>query len=373
MKNPNWLALSLLAALPSVWPGLPVPLRASDQTMSMPEAVAPATAVSTPSAPAAPTSAVKPTSFLGVETGPVSGALRAQLDLPEGMGLTVRNVSKNSPAEKSDLRRYDILLKFDDQWLVHPTQLRTLIQQKQPGQTTTVTVIRGGRQQTLTVVLGARPAEAKIKNGRGHFDWDFDFDFDAEGFPFAPDAPHPPSPPPPPPESSAADPDDRSQTEPEPGQNRLQIYIDGQKKVDFDYSALREQLQDNMENLREKLEILRDNLSQIQDRRIVLQRGRDRTTVISLENRKVRYEGPEGSVVLENKPGSANQWLEARDATGQTLWSGELTDESRSQLPSPVQAMLERLGDPASFQIEVDSTNQPEEEMTPDATTEESI
>ncbi len=63
--------------------------------------------------------------WLGVICGPVEGVLRAQLDLPEDVGLVVQQVVPGSPAEQAGLRQHDILLAVDQKPL---NSTKTLIQ-----------------------------------------------------------------------------------------------------------------------------------------------------------------------------------------------------------------------------------------------------
>ena len=46
--------------------------------------------------------------------GPVTPELRAQIDIPEGQGLLVRQVVPDSPAAKAGLKNFDILLRAND-------------------------------------------------------------------------------------------------------------------------------------------------------------------------------------------------------------------------------------------------------------------
>jgi hypothetical protein len=90
--------------------------------------------------------------FLGVATGPVDASLRAQLAIPRGVGLTIHDVDKESPAGKV-LQEHDVLTKFNDQTLVNHEQLATLVENSKPGDNVTLTIIRGGKEQTVTVTL----------------------------------------------------------------------------------------------------------------------------------------------------------------------------------------------------------------------------
>jgi hypothetical protein len=98
--------------------------------------------------------------FLGVSAKSLDPALRAQLQLPEGLGLSVQFVGHDSPAA-NDLKVGDVLQKLDDQLLVNTQQLQALIRMHKPGDTVKLSIIRETRPMEVTVKLGERhrPAE----------------------------------------------------------------------------------------------------------------------------------------------------------------------------------------------------------------------
>lgn len=98
---------------------------------------------------------LEPAAFLGVETGPVTPALAAQLNLPGGTGLVVGHVSPDSPAA-SVFKKYDILLKLGDQQLIEPRQFAVLVRQHKEGDEITLTYLRGGKEATAKVKLAKR-------------------------------------------------------------------------------------------------------------------------------------------------------------------------------------------------------------------------
>jgi serine protease Do len=91
--------------------------------------------------------------YLGIETGPVSATLSAQLGLNPGSGLVVIHVGASAPAS-GVLKAHDILLKFDDQILIEQRQLSVLVRGKKEGDEVTLTYLRGGKQETVKVKLG---------------------------------------------------------------------------------------------------------------------------------------------------------------------------------------------------------------------------
>ncbi len=92
--------------------------------------------------------------WLGVSTEEASEALAAQLGLNSGEGLTVTYVAPESPAAKAGLEKNDVLVEFDGQSLVHPAQLRKLIQRHKEGDTVQITYYRAGKKETASVSIG---------------------------------------------------------------------------------------------------------------------------------------------------------------------------------------------------------------------------
>lgn len=116
--------------------------------------------------------------FLGVETAPVGRTVAAQLGLDRDIGLVVTRVQKDSAAAET-LKEHDILLKFEDQLLIDARQFSVLIRAKKPGDRVTLTLLRAGKEQKVTVTLGEREMP-KIFGFR-------EFDFgpgDGQGFRF---------------------------------------------------------------------------------------------------------------------------------------------------------------------------------------------
>jgi hypothetical protein len=96
----------------------------------------------------------KKSAYLGVVTSALAPQLRAQLNLAEGMGLSVDAVAKDSPAEKAGLKQYDVLKKFNDQQLCAQEQLAVLVNAAGKGAKVTLGIIRGGKEQSLEATLG---------------------------------------------------------------------------------------------------------------------------------------------------------------------------------------------------------------------------
>ncbi|MEQ1852347.1 MAG: PDZ domain-containing protein [Chthoniobacteraceae bacterium] len=91
--------------------------------------------------------------WLGVAMEPVQDVVRAQLSLAPGEGIVVSHVVPDGPAAKAGLETNDILLRFDDQIIVEPSQLRKLIAMKKPGESVKLAYMRKGERKETNVTL----------------------------------------------------------------------------------------------------------------------------------------------------------------------------------------------------------------------------
>lgn len=99
---------------------------------------------------------MKPTPFLGVVTAPVPELLAAQINLPAGFGLVVQEVVPESPAVTAGLQRFDVLTQLNDQKLTDPDQLATLVRSFGKDAEVSLTLIRKGQEQKLSLKIGER-------------------------------------------------------------------------------------------------------------------------------------------------------------------------------------------------------------------------
>jgi hypothetical protein len=98
----------------------------------------------------------KPTPYLGVVTGAPPPALVAQLALADGFGLLVEEVLPDSPAKAAGVQRYDVLKQLNDQQLAEPGQLAALVRSLGKGADATLTIIRKGQEQKLSIKVGEK-------------------------------------------------------------------------------------------------------------------------------------------------------------------------------------------------------------------------
>lgn len=99
---------------------------------------------------------MKATPYLGVVSSPAHPALAAQLGLNEGFGLVVDEVLPESPAQAAGVQRYDVLKQLNEQQLVDPAQLGALVRSLGKDTEVTLTLIRKGQEQKLTMKIGEK-------------------------------------------------------------------------------------------------------------------------------------------------------------------------------------------------------------------------
>lgn len=93
--------------------------------------------------------------WLGFEVNRADAAVRAQLPkLPKGVGFVISQIDPQGPAHQAGLRVFDILWKWNDQWLVNEAQLATLLDLQKAGDRVKLAVYRAGKEHVLEVVLG---------------------------------------------------------------------------------------------------------------------------------------------------------------------------------------------------------------------------
>lgn len=98
--------------------------------------------------------------FLGVNHVPVTPETAKVYNLPVQSGAYIYNekgspVAKGSPAEKAGIKEKDIITKVNDVEIGRSGALTTLIGEYEPGDTIALTLLRDGKEQTVTVTLAA--------------------------------------------------------------------------------------------------------------------------------------------------------------------------------------------------------------------------
>jgi len=98
--------------------------------------------------------------YLGVAVESLQPVLARQLPELKGRGVVVAHVVKDSPAQKANLQRYDVLVSYDNHQLYSPEQLVKLVQQDKPGRDVSLDLISSGKEKKVKVTLGEHQAAA---------------------------------------------------------------------------------------------------------------------------------------------------------------------------------------------------------------------
>ncbi len=101
-------------------------------------------------------------------TIPADNPLRAHIDLPKNQGLLVANIVPKSPAAKSGLKQYDILLKGNGKDLHEMKDLIDLVMSEgeKKGQIT-LDLLRHNKHETVNLKPEDRPADAEALQSEG--------------------------------------------------------------------------------------------------------------------------------------------------------------------------------------------------------------
>jgi serine protease Do len=115
--------------------------------------------------------------YMGVTLKHVDSDLERSLDLGVSHGALVQEVADGSPADRTGLRPYDVIVGLDNRAIADDDELIREIASRAPGSSARVRFVRDGREQQVTLRLAERPQRssgdsaqrpaAPVKHGRG--------------------------------------------------------------------------------------------------------------------------------------------------------------------------------------------------------------
>jgi serine protease Do len=229
-----------------------------------------------------------------------------QLGLSKGLGLVVEYVVPDSPAAVAGVQQNDILKMLNDQILIEPSQLRKLLQTFSDGTDVTLTILRKGQEQKVTVKLSKkeRPQRHSWSPGDKHEShWDFDDTGDLgeqmQGL--------------------------KEQLQEQLGAQRGMI----RGAVMKAHEAARQAREDARRAAREIRILSKDN-------------GTLKATRIDLGQAQIVFSDDKGEMKLENVDGK--KILTAKDPQGKLLFSGPVeTKEDRDKMPADIRERYQKL------------------------------
>jgi serine protease Do len=95
--------------------------------------------------------------YLGIAYGPLTPSLAVRLGVNTDNGVLVGQVVPGSPAASAGIQPGDVITAVDGQTLDSESALAQALNQHKPGDSITLTVIRNGQQQNISVTLGTAP------------------------------------------------------------------------------------------------------------------------------------------------------------------------------------------------------------------------
>ena len=262
--------------------------------------------------------------LLGVGVEEVPHALADQLNLPDGFGVLVNFVVPGSAAEAAGVQPDDVLKMLNDQILVNPEQLSTLVRSFADGQEVGLTAIRKDKEVKLTAKLKKEP----LPEGRERF-----------GGPGR--------------EGPGREGDNRELQHEgrrdhlmsEGDEARGEAYEDGNRfgppgppapPVREIMRELRPELKDlvtqkaDVEKLQREITILRESA------------GASRSTKLDLQDARIVIRDDKGELELKSDDGKRS--LTAKDPSGKVLFSGPVnTPDERKAVPGDILPRLEKL------------------------------
>jgi serine protease Do len=102
--------------------------------------------------------------WLGVQIQPVTDEIAEGLNLKDKKGALVADVTDKSPALSAGIKTGDTIVKVGSDEISDPRDLAKKVARYAPGKSVDVTLIRGGKTETIPVTLGKMPGEDQMAN-----------------------------------------------------------------------------------------------------------------------------------------------------------------------------------------------------------------
>jgi hypothetical protein len=286
---------------------------------SQPPAPAPAAPPTPPAPPSLPGGREErmpkvPVTYLGVETSEVPSVLCDQLGIQKGFGLVVDYVVPDGPAAAAGVQQNDIIKMLNDQILTDPGQLSKLVRSFQEGTNVTLTLMRKGQEQKVTVKLGKKEVPRRhAAMGGVRQDWNFDFG-DLGNI--------------------------NEQIHEQVAELKERLGDQDRGMIHNAVMGARAEAQRARAEARRVADEERQNAERI--RTITRRNGALQQTTIDLKNAQIIFSDDKGELRIENKDGK--KMLTAKDPQGKLLFGGPIeTKEDLDKVPAEVRQRYEKL------------------------------
>jgi serine protease Do len=103
--------------------------------------------------------------WIGVQIQPVTGEIADSLSLKNARGALVAEPQSGSPAQKAGIKAGDVIVSVNGETVADARNLARRISALAPGTSVKLGIIRGGKEETLTLTLGELPKERQARTG----------------------------------------------------------------------------------------------------------------------------------------------------------------------------------------------------------------
>jgi serine protease Do len=103
--------------------------------------------------------------WLGVQIQPVTAEIADSMGLKSDKGALVAEPQANSPAMKAGIKSGDVITKVNGEAVNDARSLARRISTLTPGASVKLTVVRGGKEEVVTLTLGEMPRERQANAG----------------------------------------------------------------------------------------------------------------------------------------------------------------------------------------------------------------
>ena len=105
--------------------------------------------------------------YLGVGIQPVTDDIAAALGLPKDRGELIARVEPGEAAAKAGLRAGDVVVRVNGNEVTPDDTLSRQVANVRPGQQARLDILRDGKPQTITALVGTRPTEEALASLNG--------------------------------------------------------------------------------------------------------------------------------------------------------------------------------------------------------------
>jgi serine protease Do len=103
--------------------------------------------------------------FLGIVIQNLTADLAESFDLEQGRGILVAQVAEDSPARRAGLRQGDVIVAYRGEPVKDIGRFRNRVALTAPGTQAELTIVRNGKERTVTVTIGELTEDEVIAQG----------------------------------------------------------------------------------------------------------------------------------------------------------------------------------------------------------------